>query len=379
MKIYLDSAATTQVDPAVIEQMVDVLKNDFGNPSSIHGEGRKAKNRIEQARKVVAGHIGASTSEIVFTSGGTEANNMALKCAVRDMGVQRIISTPIEHHCVTHTLERLEKQGAEIQLLSVAHCGSIDLQELEQALASSEKKTLVSIMFANNEIGTVYPVQEIAELAQKYNALFHSDTVQAVGHFPIDVSTWPVHFMSGAAHKFHGPKGIGFLYMNAETSIDPMIDGGSQERKMRAGTENITGIVGLAAALDLACTELDDRKKHILSLRTAMKEKLLARFEGIEINGTPDEKCLYTVLSVSFPPSETSSFLLMQLDMKGICASAGSACSSGTSQPSHVIQSVRSKDNYTTIRFSFSHFNTHDEIEFAIEQLSSLLPQHATT
>jgi len=377
-KIYLDNAATTPLDPDVIDAMTEVLTNQYGNPSSIHEEGRKAKNTIEQCRKKIAHRIGASPSEIVFTSGGTEANNTALKCAVRDLGIKRIISTRLEHHCVGHTLDRLEKHGIEIHYLPVRPCGNIHIQDLEKALQVSDKKTMVSIMFANNEIGTIYPVKEIAAVAEKHDALFHSDTVQAVGHFHLDVSTWPVHFMSGAAHKFHGPKGVGFMYMSGDVTINPLIDGGSQERKMRAGTENISGIVGMSVALEKACDEMDARKSHILGLRNYMKQALQERFEGVEINGPEHDEELYTVLSVSFPPTETSSFLLMQLDMKGIFVSAGSACSSGSSLPSHVIQGVRqADDSYATIRFSFSHFNTKAEIDYTLEQLEELLPQHA--
>lgn len=378
MKVYLDNAATTPIDSDVIAEMIHVLTHEYGNPSSIHEAGRKAKNTIEQARKKIASHIGASPSEIVFTSGGTEANNTAIKCAVRDMGIQRIISTRLEHHCVGHTLERLEKEGIEVAYLDIRRCGNIHISNLRALLEASDKKTLVSIMYANNEIGTLYPVQEAAELAQEFGALFHSDTVQAVGHFPIDVTTWPVHFMSGAAHKFHGPKGVGFLYMSSDVTITPFIDGGSQERKMRAGTENISGIVGMALALDKACNEMEERKAHITGLRDYLKAALLERFEGVEINGPENDPPLYTVLSVSFPPTDTSSFLLMQLDLKGICASAGSACSSGTAQPSHVIEGIRNADDgYVTIRFSFSHFNTKEELDYTLEQLSSLLPSYA--
>lgn len=377
MKVYLDNAATTQVDPLVIDAMVAILKNEHGNPSSIHAEGRKAKNTIEQARKKIAQYIGASPSEIIFTSGGTEANNTALKCAVRDLGVERIISTPLEHHCVGHSLDRLESQGVEVEYLAVKSCGNIHLEELENKLKASDKKTLISIMYANNEVGTVYPWKEIAELAKAHGAYYHSDTVQAITHFPVDVSKWPVHFISGAAHKFHGPKGVGFLYLNGDVSINCYIDGGAQERKMRAGTENITGIVGMSKAMELACDDMEARRDHITALRTYMKEQILEHFEGAEINGPASEEQLYTVLSVSFPPTDTSSFLLMQLDIKGICVSAGSACSSGSSMPSHVISSIRSKDDqYATIRFSFSHNTTKEEIDYTIQQLHELMPQH---
>lgn len=377
MKVYLDNAATTPMDPEVVERMYDILKNEYGNPSSIHAEGRRSKNTLEQARKQIAKNIGASPSEIVFMSGGTEANNTALKCAVKDLGVKRIISTSIEHHCVLHTLERLEEDGVEICNLTLRHCGLIHLEELETLLKESDVKTMVSIMFANNEIGTVYPIREIGELAHKYGAIFHSDSVQAVGHFPINASELPVDFITGAAHKFHGPKGVGFLYMNADVRIKPYIDGGAQERKMRAGTENISGIVGMALALDKAVNEMKDRRAHITNLRERLKAGLTKNFEGVQINGPSEDEVLYTVLSVSFPPTDTSDMLLMQLDIKGICVSSGSACSSGSSLPSHVIQSIREDDGFVTIRFSFSHFNTEEEIDFTLEQLRSLVPQKA--
>ncbi len=376
MKVYFDNAASTPLDPKVIDYMTDILRNEYGNPSSIHTEGRKTKNTIEQARKRIASQIGASPSEIVFMSGGTEANNTALKCAVKDMGITRIISMPIEHHCVLNTLDKLQQDGVEICYLTVSQDGEIDLAVLEDLLSSDDQKTMVSIMYANNEIGSVFPLKEIAELTQNYNALCHSDTVQAVGHFEINTATWPVHFMSGSAHKFHGPKGVGFLYMNSNVSINPLIHGGSQERKLRAGTENISGIAGMAIALEMACEEMDSRRNHILSLRNTMKNALLTRFDGVQINGPKDDSGLYTVLSVSFPPTNTSSLLLMQLDMKGICVSTGSACGSGTSQPSHVIQTVREDDGFVTIRFSFSHYNTHEELDYTLEQLQILMPQH---
>lgn len=376
MKVYLDNAATTQVDPLVIEEMTRVLKEEYGNPSSIHSEGRKAKNTIEQARKKIAGYIGASPGEIIFTSGGTEANNTALKCAVRDLGVTRIISTRLEHHCVGHSIERLASEGVTVDYLSLRPCGNIYLDELESKLQESDAKTLITIMYANNEVGTIYPWKEIAQLAKKYNAYYHADTVQAITHFPINVAEWPVHFISGAAHKFHGPKGIGFLYLNGDVSINCYIDGGAQERQMRAGTENIVGIVGMAKAMELACDELDERRAYITEMRNYMKDQLLQQFEGAEVNGPAFDEQLYTVLSVSFPPTDTSSFLLMQLDIKGICVSAGSACSSGSSKPSHVISSLRSEeDDYATIRFSFSHNTTKEEIDYTLQQLHELMPQ----
>lgn len=377
MRVYFDNAATTPISEAVVDAMIPVLREQYGNPSSIHAEGRSVRALIESARKTVAQCIGASTGEIFFTSGGTESNNMALKCAVRDLGVKRIISSPLEHHCGLHTIEALAHfEGVEVVWLPVDAKGYVNLETLENALqTSNETKSLVSLMHANNEVGTMLNLEKVSALCHQYGALLHTDTVQTVGHFPVNVQKIPVHFLSGAAHKFHGPKGVGFIYISAEAPIKPFIDGGSQERNMRGGTENVYGIVGLAKALDLACKEMEPRSAYILEIRNYLKERLLETFEDMEFNGDPDGDSLYTVLSVSFPPSPKNEMLLFSLDIAGISVSGGSACSSGTEKGSHVLEAIGADPQRKSVRFSFSHYNTHAEVDFVIEKLRSVLPQ----
>ncbi len=379
-RVYFDNAATTPISEAVIDAMIPVLRSQYGNPSSIHAEGRSVRALLESARKIVAQCIGASTSEIFFTSGGTESNNMAIKCAVRDLGVQRIISSPLEHHCGLHAIETVQRNdGVEVVLLPVDERGHIDLVALAQALADGNgKKTLVSLMHANNEIGTLLDLDAVSGLCREYGALLHSDTVQTVGHFPMNVQQTPVSFLSGAAHKFHGPKGVGFIYINSEAPIKPFIDGGSQERNMRGGTENVYGIVGLAKALELATSEMETRSAHILEVRNYMKMRLLEAFDDVYFNGDHTSDFLYTVLSVSFPQSPKNELLLLSLDIAGISASGGSACSSGTEKGSHVLEAVHADPNRKSVRFSFSHYNTHDEVDFVVEKLQSILPAKQT-
>lgn len=374
-RVYFDNAATTPISDAVIEAMVPVLKQHYGNPSSIHAEGRSVRTLLESARRMVAQHIGASTADVFFTSGGTESNNMAIRCAVRDLGVQRIISSPVEHHCGLHTIESQEKyQGVEVILLSVDTLGRIDLNELEQALQAGQgKKTLLSLMHANNEIGTMIDLEAVAALCSQYNALFHTDTVQTIGHFPINVNHTKINFLSGAAHKFHGPKGVGFIYINPDSPIKPFIDGGAQERNMRGGTENVYGIVGLAKALELASNELEARSNHIRDLRDYMRAQLQTQFPDIQFNGDLDGLCLYTVLSVSFPPGPKNELLLLSLDIAGVSASGGSACSSGAEKGSHVLEAIGADPERKSIRFSFSHYNTKEEVDFVVKQLAQIL------
>ena len=367
-KVYLDNAATTPISEEVLEAMIPIFKEYYGNPSSIHGEGRKVRNAIEHARKTVANYIGSSIGEIFFTSGGTESNNMAIKCAVRDLGVRRVITSKIEHHCILHTVEHLDPSVEVIQL-DVDEKGRISFKELEKLLQDNTKKTLVSLMYANNEIGTLLGFEKISALCEEYGTYFHSDTVQAIGHFPIDVSKHKVHFLSGSAHKFHGPKGAGFIYINGDAKIKPMIDGGAQERNMRAGTENVYGIVGLAKALTLAIQNMEKRRQHIESLRSYFIEQLEENFVGIEFNGDYDGDYLYTVLSVSFPPNAKSDMMIMMLDINGIAASGGSACSSGAEQGSHVLAALNAPEDRKTVRFSFSHYNTKEEIDLLVAGL----------
>lgn len=332
---------------------------------------------IEESRKKVAKLIGASIGEVFFTSGGTESSNMALKCAVRDLGVQRIISQPTEHHCVLHTLEVLEHQGVKLEMLRVDEYGRIDYDQLESLLQTeSGMKTMVSLMHANNEIGTMTDMERIGRLCEQYEALYHSDTVQTMGHFPIDVSKTNIHFLTGGAHKFHGPKGVGFIYINHKAMIKPYIDGGGQERNMRGGTENVYGIVGLATALELACDAMDVHRSHIEHLRSHMMQRLMDTFEDIRFNGDNDGNHLYTVLSVSFPPTAKSELLLLHLDIAGVSASGGSACSSGAeSAGSHVLSAIGAEPNRKTIRFSFSHLNTLAEVDAVVEKLKGVVEE----
>ncbi|MFN0013509.1 MAG: cysteine desulfurase family protein [Saprospiraceae bacterium] len=375
-RTYFDNAATTPISEEVVQAMLPVLREQFGNPSSIHAEGRQVRALIENARKTVARCIGASTADVFFTSGGTESNNMAIKCSVRDLGVRRIISSPTEHHCGLHTIETLEREfGVEVVWLPVDASGRVSMTGLEKALAEGMgKKTLVSLMHANNEIGTLLDLDKATALCRQYGALFHTDSVQTVGHFPWDVQKTPVSFLSGAAHKFHGPKGVGFIYINPENAIHPFIDGGGQERNMRGGTENVYGIVGLAKALELATTEMEARTEHIGAVRQYFMERLRDEFEDIQFNGDYNGDCLYTVLSVSFPPSPKNELLLLSLDIAGVSASGGSACSSGADKGSHVLGAIGADPMRKSIRFSFSHYNSREEVDFVLEKLRSILP-----
>lgn len=375
-RVYFDNAATTPISEEVIVAMLPVLREQFGNPSSIHAEGRQVRALIEGARKTVARCIGASMADVFFTSGGTESNNMAIKCAVRDLGVRRIISSPTEHHCGLHTLQTVEQEsGAEIVMLPVDSRGHVNLDALERALASgADKKTLVSLMHANNEIGTLLDVERVSALCRQHGALFHTDSVQTIGHFPWDVAKTPVSFLSGAAHKFHGPKGVGFIYINPDNPIHPFIDGGGQERNMRGGTENVYGIIGLAKALELATAEMEARAAHIRKIRQYMLDQLLKTFEDVQFNGDYDGQSLYTVLSVSFPPSSKNEMLLLNLDIAGISASGGSACSSGAEKGSHVLEAIGADPQRKSIRLSFSHYNTREEVDFVVEKLRAILP-----
>lgn len=358
----------------VIQAMAEAMRTHHGNPSSIHADGRSVRAAIEEARKKIAGLFNASIGEIFFTSGGTESNNMAIKCAVRDLGVRRIISSPIEHHCVGHSLETVEKQGVTIDLVNVDSKGRIDCNQLESMLKSGNgTRTLVSIMHANNEIGTVQDMQRISEICEMYGAYYHSDTVQTIGHLPIDVTKTKIHFFAGGAHKFHGPKGCGFVYVNSEVGIKPFIDGGSQERNMRAGTENVYGIVGMAKALELAVENMDKYRAHIEEVRNYLKQQLTEKFEDIHFHGDHDGNYLYTVLNVCFPASPKSDLLLLLLDIAGISSSGGSACSSGAEAGSHVLNAIGADPGRKSIRFSFSHFNTKTEIDRLIEKLAEMV------
>ncbi len=375
MAIYFDSAATTQIDEQVIEAMHDCMKDNYGNPSSTHSFGRKAKNTLETCRREIAEYFGAQPSEITFTSCGTEADNLAIKCAVEELGVTRIISSEIEHKAVLSMVKHIAKlHNIEVSYVTVNQKGEVDLTHLEELLSSSEKKTLVSLMHANNEIGTLLPIKKVGDLCRTYNAYFHSDTVQTVGHFPLNFEEMGVHFAACAGHKIHGPKGIGFAYVNKSISPKSMIIGGGQERGLRAGTENLIGICGLHKALSLSYSNLEHDKQHIAELKEHMKNELMAHFGSqIRINGCPDNS-LYTVLSVSFPNNDNNGLLLFKLDMKGIGLSGGSACNSGADQGSHVIRGIYpNASDYVPLRFSFSKYNTKEEVDLCIEALKEMV------
>ena len=373
-RIYFDNAATTPLDSQVLEAMLPYMTEKFGNPSSIYSYGRESRLAIETARKSVARILNAHPAEIFFTSGGTESSNTAILAAVHDLGCKRIITSPIEHHAVLHTTEHLRNRGeATLLFVDVLPNGHINLQHLETLLAGSNEKTLVTLMHANNEIGNMIDLHAVGELCKKYNAIFHSDTVQTVGHFPFDLRNTPVHFITGGAHKFHGPKGVGLLYINEDVKIHPFIHGGSQERNMRAGTENLYGIVGFAKALEQATANYEKDSVYIGGIKLYMMDELKKRIPGVDFNGDPLGKSLYTVLNASFPKSERSEMLLFNLDIHHICASGGSACTSGADLGSHVIRAISSDPDKIAVRFSFSKYNTKEEVDKVVEKLVELV------
>ncbi|HEX8376845.1 MAG TPA: cysteine desulfurase family protein [Pedobacter sp.] len=373
MRVYLDNAATTPLDPEVLKEMYATMESHFGNPSSIHAHGREARTVIEKARKIVASSLHTSPSEIFFTSGGTEADNMAIRCGIIDNNFKHAITTRIEHHAVLHTLEAMQSNGLiELSFAETDQKGNLNHAHLEELLQSSDR-SFVSLMHANNEIGTLTNIKAVGELCKKYNAIFHCDTVQTVGHYPIDLQKLKVDFVTCAAHKFHGPKGVGFLYINNNLKINPLIYGGSQERNMRGGTENLYGIVGLSKALEIACRDMEVHQNYIQGLKSYMINKLVEVIPGIEFNGEIDpERSLYTVLNVLFPETDLADMLLFNLDISGISVSGGSACSSGTNIGSHVLEGIGSDPNRPAVRFSFSKLNTKEEIDYVIGKLKSL-------
>ena len=379
MKIYLDNAATTRLDEEVLKAMMPYMTEDFGNPSSIHAFGRKTRSAIENARKIVAKLLNVTPAEIFFTSGGTEADNMAIHQGVTTYGITHIISSPIEHHAVEHTVQTMEKEGkVKVSWVKVDSKGNVDLKHLEELLKNNPR-SLVSLMHANNEIGTLLPIKEVGELCEKYNALFHCDTVQTMGHYRINLKEIKVHYITCAAHKFHGPKGVGFLYIHHDHKLKPFIHGGAQERNMRGGTENLYGIVGLAKALEICYNELEEHQKHITELKDYMIEKLKKAIPGIHFNGEiSHEKSLYTVLNCCFPAHPDAEMLLFNLDIAGIAASGGSACSSGSNQGSHVLKGIGADMERASVRFSFSKYNTKQEIDTVVSKLGELLAVKST-
>jgi cysteine desulfurase len=375
MNVYLDNAATTPLDPEVFEAMRPFILDDFGNPSSTHAHGRKVRAAIESSRKKIADLLNCTPGEVIFTSGGTEADNAILAGAVRSYQIRHVISSKIEHHAVEHTLALMADRGSiELHYVRLDEKGNPDQDDLEHLL-KLYPGALVSLMHANNEIGNLLDLQRTGEICAQYNAYFHSDTVQTMGHYRHDMRKLQVSAMTAAAHKFHGPKGVGFMYLKKDRKISPMVSGGSQERNMRGGTENTYGIVGLAAALEIAYRDMDDHERHIKALKKQMINALIEKIPGVSFNGESGniEKSLYTVLSVSLPESEENELLLFNLDISGISASGGSACSSGAAAGSHVINALYPGSRRAPLRFSFSKFNTSEEINFAADKLAGLL------
>ena len=374
MSVYLDNAATTPIAPEVVDAMLPVLQSGFGNPSSTHSFGRTSRALIETSRRSIARHLNCQSSEIIFTSGGTEADNMALYSSVSALGVKHIITSPLEHHAIGHTAAYLANLGqAKVSYVKNDEKGNIDLSHLEQLLESSKEKTLVSLMHANNEIATILPMKQVSAFCRKYDAFFHSDTVQTMGHYPFDLQELDIDFLTCAAHKLHGPKGIGFLYVNKKVKTCALIQGGSQERGLRGGTENVYGIVGMAKALDLAYEDVLAHQKYVQSLKSYMIEQLKTDFPDIAFHGEIDpERSLYTVLNVCFPKTDKGSMLLFTLDLKGVAVSGGSACSSGSAKGSHVLEGIGADMSRPNVRFSFSRYTTKEEINFALDQVRSV-------
>ena len=348
-RIYFDNAATTPLDKEVLEAMMPYLTEKFGNPSSIYSYGRESRMAVENARKMVAKLLHAHPSEIFFTSGGTESSNTAINASVKDLGCKHIITSPIEHHATLH------------------------IAQLEELLSSANQKTLVTLMHANNETGNITDIKAVADLCEQYNAIFHCDTVQTVGHFELDMSKIPVHFITGAGHKFHGPKGVGILYVCNKVKISPYIIGGSQERNMRAGTENVYGIVGFAKALELAVANMEKDAAYIFSLKQYFAEQLKKAIPEVVFNGDTFGNSLYTVLNAGFPKTEKSEMLLFNMDVNNVCVSGGSACSSGANTGSHVIAAFKDSGKQETLRFSFSKHNTVSEIDEVVSILKTVV------
>ncbi len=380
-KVYFDSAATTQLRDEVINCITEVLKTEYGNPSSTHSYGRSSKSLLENSRKEIAKLLNVSASEIIFTSGGTEADNLILTSAVRDLGVKRIISSRIEHHAVLHTLEWLQKEyGIQLDYVKLDECGQVDYAHLENLLANTSDKTLVSLMHVNNEVGNLLDLKKVALLCKSHKALFHSDTVQSVGHFELDFKEIPIDFAAAAAHKFHGPKGAGFAFIRKNSGLRSLIHGGEQERGLRAGTEAVYAIAGMAEALKISYQNLEEERKYISELKKYFKGQLSATIPGIKFNGScgDTEKSTYTLLNVCLPISaEKAMLLLFQLDLRGIACSKGSACQSGAEGGSHVLNEILSDEDLSkpSIRFSFSSFNTKEDVDFVVDVLKEFISE----
>ncbi len=378
MNVYFDNAATTKIRDEVIDNMSNVLKDCFGNPSSTHSYGRSAKSYIEKSRKSIAKILNCNPGEIIFNSGGTESDNSILKCAVKDLDVKHIISSKIEHHAITHTLDELKIQGVNVNYVKLSENGNVDIDNLEYLLSSNDEPKLVTLMYINNEIGNILDVKYVSDLCQKYNSFFHTDAVQAVGHYKIDLKSINIDFLSSAAHKFHGPKGVGFTYINKSTKIKSFICGGPQERGLRAGTESVHNIVGMTKALEIAVKNMEKEAKYVLSIKEYMIKSLRKLFPDIQFNGESGDikNSTYTILNVCLPISNDKAAMLdFNLDLKGIACSRGSACQSGSSEGSHVLNEIQSEDQkkFPSVRFSFSHNNKIEEVDYLIDTLKELI------
>jgi len=374
MEVYFDNAATTPMRAEVISAMHEVMQTAYGNPSSTHGFGRAAKALLENARKSIAAHFNASAQEIIFTSGGTESDNMILRCAVKDLGVTTIISSPLEHHAILHALDQLKAEGVTVHYVDHDADGELKYEHLETLLAQDTTKKLVTLMYVNNEIGNLLDVGRVGALCKEYSALFHSDAVQSVGHFKMDMQELPMDFFSAAAHKFHGPKGVGFSFVRKQTQIKPFILGGAQERGLRAGTESVHNVVGMQKALDIAYAQLEEERSHILELKSRFITELKALFPDVQFNGKCSnmDASTYTVVNVGLPvPEDKAALLDFHLDLKGVACSKGSACQSGSGKGSHVIGALQQKgsSDLPALRFSFSGFNTEAEVAYVMEVL----------
>ncbi len=374
MNIYLDNAATTPLDPQVLKAMLPYMEEHFGNPSSSHAFGRKTKTAIENSRRTIAKALNCLPSEIYFTSGGTEADNLAMQAAILDLGCKHVITSAIEHSAVIKTAELYASKGfVKLSLVKLTSNGHVDLSHLEELLASNEK-SFVSLMHGNNEIANLLPLAQVGELCHKYDAVFHSDTVQTMGHYAFDLKNTKIDFINAAAHKFHGPKGVGFIYINRRLKISPSITGGGQERGMRGGTENLYGIVGLGKAIELAYAHLEEHQTHVRELKSYMVELLKKELPNVRFNGdsaSPDS--LYTVLNVTFPPTANADMMLFLLDLEGVACSGGSACSSGATKGSHVLDAIGAlTPGSASLRFSFSRFTKKEEIEYTVGKIKEL-------
>ena len=373
-RVFLDNASTTPMHQEIIDMMSDMMKSTFANPSSVHSSGREAKVIIENARKTIADLLNTSPGSIFFTSGGTEADNMAIRSTIQDYNIKHVITSKIAHHAVLYPLQDLENKNIiKITYVDIDNDGIISLSHLKDILKNNSR-TFVSIMHANNEIGTIQDIKKIGEICNDYNAIFHSDTVQTIGHYPFNMEDLNVHFMAASAHKFHGPKGVGFIYISDKIKISPLLRGGGQERNMRAGTENVCSIAGLSMAMQIAYKNLEEETNYIKGLKKHMIKRLKTELNDVQFYAkcTDLENSLYTVLSCHFPETDISEMLIFNLDILGISCSGGSACNSGVSKGSHVLKEVFPDSKRPGIRFSFSKYNTKDDVDFTITKLKEL-------